>query len=803
MIKRGCIIALALAAACSCAWGIPAKHGLRTYSQPDGTKVQFQTVGDEFYHNLIDSEGRIMARDADGFFRPVSDAERAERYAQGVARRGRRNMPLRRAQMENASQVPYKGSPKVPIILVQYKDYKFKDSDANATFRKFFAEGATSAHQYFYDQSNGLFNPQFDVYGPYTLPQNRTYYGGNDRDGYDKAVGEMVAKGCLGLDSQIDFSKYDNDGDGECDVVIVLYAGDGEASSMDDDAEDAVWPCQWSLSGSEYGRSLMLDLTKVDLFAVFNELNGSNLNKIDGIGTFCHEFSHCLGLPDFYDTQYGPHFGMSSWSLMDYGSYNDDGYTPIGYSAYEKEFMGWIEIPEAKANTFYTLPAMNQKSAATDMAVRLTNDADPNEYYILENRKKQGWDAYMPAEGLMISHFTYSAAAWDANEVNDYDLQRATIIPADNSLKINKQSYYGQVYYEVDEKDLLTDLWPQPGATELTDTSKPAAKVNKGGYMSKPITEITRNSDSTISFYAMKAPLPSLAVPSSLSHSLLSTTSARISWECADHENVGSYTLEVAPHVENPYTLLSAADFSSDAAGWSTSGYSAFEDGGIRLGSSNNLGSLISPSLKVEDAHEMVTIAFVAKSWSNDNASTRVSLLNSNGTTISSQDIPLSTNYKDYLVTFPATSATTFKIKFENLAKKKRFFVASATIYSGDFSEETRALRASSQPALLFEGISGNSYVVDGLTPGASYDYRVRAISADDQTYNHSAWSQKMLLDMSDLTGVTVPVMDASASERWFTLQGLELSGRPSAAGIYIRVKDSKTEKVLIPVSQR
>ncbi|MDE6272118.1 MAG: M6 family metalloprotease domain-containing protein [Muribaculaceae bacterium] len=796
-MKRISILALTAGIAVS-AWAIPARQGVRTFTQPDGSKISLTLVGDEYSHNYISSDGTIMKRGSDGFFRPVSQAEAAERHAAGISRRARRNLPLRRAAQENFSQVPHVGSPRVPILLVQYKDYKFKDQNPKATFESFFSSGQKSAHQYFLDQSNGKFDCQFDVYGPITLKGNRVDYGGNDWWGNDVGVGTMVGEACVGLDSSIDFSRYDNDGDGECDVVIVLYAGDGEASSADRNAEDSVWPCQWELEGSDYGKSLNLDNTKVNLFAVFNELYGEDLSKIDGIGTFCHEFSHCLGLPDFYDTQYGPHFGMGNWSIMDHASYNDDGYTPLGYSAYEKEYMGWIDIPEATENTLYTLTPMNLKEEATDMAVRLTNSADPDEYYILENRKKQGWDAFMPAEGLLISHFTYDTSAWVNNEVNDYDLQRATIIPADNSLKLDKQNYYGEIYYYINEADQKGDLWPYAGHDELTDTSVPAAKVNKGGFMSKPITEITRNNDGTISFYAMRGALPAVEVPSALAHEILSSTSAKINWEC-DDENAGAYNLEVSAHAENPFTLLSETLFNSDSHGWGVSGYAFYDDavGGVRLGSNKQQGSLTSPVYAVEDNHGNVTVSLSVKHYNaGDRAVARVSLLDAADQVKDTQDVDLTDNYTANLVTFNASAGQKFKIRIETVGNKKRVCVESVSIYSGEGVAEA-ALKAPALP-MLFEGLKEKSHIVTGLTAGGLYDYRVRALPADETSHKASEWSPKVLLDLSGVTGIEVLPVDPSAPERWITLQGVQLAGRPSAPGIYIHVSNGKTQKVII-----
>lgn len=512
------------------AFSVPARQGVRTYTQSDGTSISVMLIGDEHFHTFVTTDGLTVERDSSGDFYYLSPAGRTSVLAHNPELRGEKETDYlesakaslsvenlfdsraekiahRRApEIEtraNVSQVPHEGSPRVPIILVEYKDKKFTDADPLTTFKDFFNTGEKSAYRYFYDQSNGKFTPQFDVYGPYTLSENRAYYGGNDMYGEDKGVGKMVAEGVLGLDNQIDYSLYDNDKDGECDVMIVLYAGDGEASSYANDAENAIWPCQWTLTGSDYRKALTLDDTKINKFAVFNEVNGSNLRKIDGIGTFCHEFSHCLGLPDFYDTTYGPRFGMGPWSLLDAGSYNDDCYTPVGYSAYEKEFMGWIRIEEGRPDTYYTLPIFNKGSEETDKAVRLSNPNDPDEYFIIENRRRQGWDKYMAAEGLFIYHVAYNSYAWQNNTVNN-SLQRMTPVPSDNSLKMNSYNYGGTMVYEINTGDLRGDLWPYGGNNSFTDSSLPAQEMYTGGLLGKPVTEMKINSDGTASFWLQK-----------------------------------------------------------------------------------------------------------------------------------------------------------------------------------------------------------------------------------------------------------------------------------------------------------
>ncbi|MDE6683066.1 MAG: M6 family metalloprotease domain-containing protein, partial [Muribaculaceae bacterium] len=667
---------------------------------------------------------------------------------------------------------------RVPVLLVQYKDKKFKDADPLATFNDFFVNGSVSAFSYFRDQSNGKYTPQYDVYGPVTLSGIRSDYGGNDVYGNDKGCGNMVGEAVQALDGKINYSLYDNDRDGECDVLIVLYAGDGEASSYDRDAENSIWPCQWSLSGSEFGRYLRLDNTKIDKFAVFNELNGDNLKKIDGIGTFCHEFSHCLGLPDYYDTKYENHFGMGPWSLMDYGSYNNDSYTPIGYSAYEKEFMGWIDIEEGKGNTYYTLPVFNSKEIEKDKAVRLTNPKDMNEYFILENRQQQGWDTYMPAEGLFIYHVTYSKNAWDQNVVNNYSLQRMTPVPSDNSLKMDYK--YGQ--YSFNQKDVLGDLWPYNGNNQFTDLSAPAQNVNTGGMLGKPVTDITRNPDGTISFWLMKGDLEKLSTPVFAEHKIESNTSATINWE-SGLENDATFTLEVREHVESvgPELVISTL-FDNDEHGWEIDGYGAIEDNSMKLGSSKQGGIVTSPQFMGGDDGK-VSVKFTAKKYGNDSSSAVVSIVNENYKQLNEVTIPLTSAYQEYVVTLDGLADSKMSVVISTEGNKKRFYLKSADIYTGDLNESDNT-RAGSD-VMTIAGIEGTSHTLTGLMPDGIYDYRIKAVPRDVKSFNESEWSARKTLDLSVANATVVDeVIDNFSEEEYFTLQGLKI-GKPAVPGIY------------------
>lgn len=539
------------------AFAVPAKRGFTTVVQSDGTKLQIQAFGDEFHHNVVTSDMLTVTQGADGDFYYVTPSgiskvlahepsartadetkfvttnkEQLSVSAHYEAAQLHGKLRARRTAPMRATQVPNNGTPRVPIILVQYSDKSMKNTKSQ--FEDHYKTDAKSVYQYFVDQSNGKYTPQFDIYGIYTLPSSRATYGGNDSYGDDQGVAQMVGDAITAAGNAIDWSLYDNNGDGEADVCIVVYAGVGEAQAYGI-VPNAVWPCQWSLSSANYYGDGPGALTRngvtIDKFAVFNELAGNNDNgsTMDGIGTFCHEFSHCLGLPDFYETTYRyGYYGMGPWSLMDSGCYNGltiDGDTPIGYSAYEKNFMGWIDLITPLENTHYTLPVFNSKNIDNDQALKITA-LNANEYWVLENRKRQGWDQCIDDEGVMISHFTYDASRWSGNTVNNQSVQLATIIPADNSLSSGSND---------------TDLYGETNQS-FTSTSLPAMRANMSasgtlsnstggaGTVNKPVTEITLNGDGTASLWYIKGATPSLTAPVLADASDVQYTSFTASW---------------------------------------------------------------------------------------------------------------------------------------------------------------------------------------------------------------------------------------------------------------------------------
>lgn len=498
---------------------IPARKGLKKQiTLSNGEKVTAELCGDEFFSYWKTDEGKKYVLDAD---KEVFTQNQFDQFfATGMAKRAKANamraqniasvkgMPGTRAGLGSEHQ-EYKGKKKGLIILVNYTDTKFGFGHNQAFFNRIANEtGYTSSlgfvgsvKDYFLAQSNGQFELDFDVVGPYTLPHDHAYYGRHSSDGSNDArPGSMIRDAVRLADADVDFTQYDWNGDNYVDQVYVLYAGLGEAAGGD---ANTIWPHEWYLSSSDVGSAYETqDNVFIDRYATGSELQLNRLGnrQVGGIGTLCHEFSHCLGLPDLYDTQ-GGNYGMGTWDLLDQGSYNDAdgrqglGMCPPNYSAYEKIYCGWAEPTVLdRATTVKGVQAQHEKYGQIFAVV---NDNNPNEYYLLENRRKDNgdiWDQGIAASGLMIQYVDYADSIWNYNIVNatsgtianyfHHDHQSLTIFHADNTTA-NPEG----------------DLYPYNGNNSLTDTSTPAATIYNGGsFMGKPITNITQNADGTIDF---------------------------------------------------------------------------------------------------------------------------------------------------------------------------------------------------------------------------------------------------------------------------------------------------------------
>lgn len=342
---------------------------------------------------------------------------------------------------------------------------------------------------YFLAQSNGQFELDFDVVGPVTMSQNYGYYG---RDGayMDVNVYKMIKEACDGIKDQVNLADYDWDGDGEADQVFFLYAGLGQASGGHD---STIWPHESQLRYWPCG-VLKYPTGKVNTYACANELQpatqGSSNYISAGIGTICHEFSHCLGFADMYDTTGGDGYGMAVFDVMDQGPYNGNGFVPCNYTAFERIYAGWVE--PIKLDSPATVKDMKSVSDYGRPFI-MYNFKNTNEYFLMENRQNTGWDKELyGCNGLLIVHVNYVPSRWTNNSVNasTQEIQCCTVVNADGSREMS------------DLYSLRGDLYPYvvKGVTKnnkFTDESEPAAKLyNKNSddtyYLGIPITDIKR-----------------------------------------------------------------------------------------------------------------------------------------------------------------------------------------------------------------------------------------------------------------------------------------------------------------------
>ena len=515
--------AFLLAAAAQTLLAVPARRDVvKTVEQPDGTLLEVRQIGDEHAHCYVttdmvpvlrDDAGRycyatvdasgnavastIMARNVElrsasekAFIQAADINSLSAKVLNSKKSARRMSAPSRVNQSSglglNSALFPHMGDVHALVILIEYSDVKFRTPNAGEYYKRFlnqegFSEhgGTGSARDYFIASSSGQFTPTFDVYGPATLDKTRAYYGENTSPGNDARAAEMVRDACLKLDGQINFADYDSNNDGEVDNIYVIYADQGEASFG---PAESIWPHQWQLAGE--GLTLTLDGKKIDHYGCCNEYDQT---KPSGIGTFCHEFGHVMGLPDLYDTSgYGsatyatPH----SWCIMDYGSYNNDGRTPPSYSIYERNAMGWIDPTVINGRNTISLDNIHDSNQGC-----IINTTNRNEFFLFENRQQTGWDTYLPGHGMLVWHIDYNDNIFNKNVVNNN--------PNHQYVDIEEACGYASAGSET---ALSQYPFPGPlGKTEFTDDTRPSMMTWAGQKMKLPITEITEK-DGVITF---------------------------------------------------------------------------------------------------------------------------------------------------------------------------------------------------------------------------------------------------------------------------------------------------------------
>ncbi len=855
MTKRYLSIAAALLLTLSAA-AVPAKRIKQQVKQPDGTTLTIMMRGDENFHFLCTEDGNPVVKDTDGAYRYATltvdgDIVASKQMAHDASQRNNaetaflsnysneasavRSLGKKKAAARNASRmarmakrgtidkngyikpkgitagawggegIGITGKRKGLVILVNFKDKTMNSKHTQEEWNNFFNQegysnnkNSGSVHDYFKSQSYGLFDLEFDVVGPVTVSKNMAEYGANDRNGNDKDPAGMAYEACRLASPFVNYADYDWDGDGEVDQVFIIYAGYGEASAYNK-YPDTIWQHEWELQAGGY--NLTLDGVRINTYGCSSELYGDSGSTMDGIGTACHEFSHCLGLPDLYDVDYSGGFGMSDWDLMDAGSYAGDGYRPVGYNSYEKWVSGWLQPTEL--NKACMVNGMKPLSEEPEAYI-IYNEKTPTEYYLLENRQMSNTDKEIPANGMLVLHVDYDKTVWENNAVNDTPgKQRLTIVPADNILT---------------DKTVDGDTYPGKSKnTELTDTSTPAARLNNKNsdgrfYLGKPITDIAEN-NRLISFAFMGG--KSVDTPEETTTAGVTENSFTANWTAV--ENAESYNLELREKPQKATAEESmklkedlttwGVDFKGDGTtdisaeldekmqnpGWT--GLKVFECNRMaKLGSSKVKGYLASP-LITTPATTAVTVRLTSKPYNSD-SEVNVTLIDASGNEISTTSFEC--NGSTATISLENIKGEDFKVKIH---PKKRCYVEDIAIYDGAFDETDFADAANAPKPLLaaaangtqqFSGITETTYAFNDLTPNTVYQWRVQAVS-EGIVSKWTAWHEIETSGTNCIKNIT-DVYSGNAEMEVFTAAGTYVGKMtysrfmqsPLAGGIYM-----------------
>ena len=666
-MKKVLFISMLLSMAAMTAIAVPAKRGLwKTITLANGQTVKATLVGDEFGHFWKAEDGKIYTKS--GNFFKQADSEKVINRAKAMRRQENAKRTKKFLELNVGS---YFGKKKGVIILVNFKDIAFQANHTNELYQKIanepgYSEGKFkgSISDYFKAQSGNQFELDFDVVGPVTVSKNAKYYGENDDNDNDMHPGEMICEAVeLAKNMVSDWHQYDWDNDGKVDQVYIIYAGKGAADSDD---ENTIWPHAYDLYSSNYygdgtGPVTVAEGLQVNTYACGCEVDGDNM--IEGIGTICHEFSHCLGYPDFYDIDYSGGQGMGSWDLMDSGNYNGGGYQPAGYTSYERWLAGWltpIELDSVDVNV------TNMKSLQNGgESYVIYNKGNKNEFLMLENRQRDNWDASLPDAGLLIVHCDYDKKAWDENGPNDDpDHQRMVVVPADGRYQYGK--YMGQTYATEEG-----DVFPQEDVDAFNKNfkaydmiSKKAAKFftkNTNGtfWIDSSVEGITQNEDGSISFNY---------VANYAGSNQGGNDGEALFYESFDQcngtgGNDGKWSGSIA-----------SADFMPDYDDWTINTNSGKAYAGYkcaRIGASRAKGDATTPEFNLNGEAKLT---FRAGAWKADNEGT-VLTISATGAQLSENTVTMETGaFNDYELTLTGEGPVT--LTFKSLSgTKSRFFL--------------------------------------------------------------------------------------------------------------------------------
>ncbi len=544
----------------------PKSHGMHadpnqiaTYKQPDGSEIKFRQYGNGAVNWKETVDGQTILTNSDEYFVyaiATNDGDLAPsniRVSADGEIKSSEEINLRRSNVEKvfysqekiselkasylpsptragpSRAFPTSGTRNLLVLLIDYPDASnsYPSSNFDNMMNQAGYNGDGSFKDYYFENSYGQLTMNTTVVGWYTAANSHDWYG--DVNGSARAqtlVGEAVdAAQAAG----VDFSIYDNDGDGNVDGVMVIHQGNGAEQGDNRD----IWSHSWALNGG--ARSY--DGVTINEYTINPETSSGSMGTI---GVLCHEFGHNLGAPDWYDTDYatgGQAESLGEWDVMDAGSYNGSpsGCKPAHHNVFTKEFYGWLTITELVAPQSVTMANMEQNPVAYKYTTTTAN-----EYFVLENRQQVGFDASIPGSGLIIYHVdgSYVSSHWNTNDINAL------------------ASHEGFELEEADDSGPSNAGDAFPGSTSQTqfdDATSPNSRSWASANTNKPLLNIS-NSGGNVSFCYISCSPPVadfVGVPTTVPQGgtvnftdLSTGTPTSWAWDFGDPAAVGSTTAQ-------------------------------------------------------------------------------------------------------------------------------------------------------------------------------------------------------------------------------------------------------------------
>lgn len=640
-------------------FAVPAYNKPVKILQLDGSYITIVGHGDEYRNYVTTLDGYTIVRGADRLYHYAlaagdklvpsavvahDEAERTAEELQFLSSQEKNLKPQsvsrmpRLAPMESekvegveyTEDIPWLAKPHKAInkksyrglvILAEFNDCKFLRGESETkniftslmngrnvtsyydSYYKKDHEVTGSVRDYFYDNSYGLFDPQFDVVGPVTLP-----YSMYSPCKHDSTL--VLANAVIDLvDSQVDFTKYDADGDGVVDMFYIIYAG--HSSNYGGNDERLIWPHAFTLyeQRGNYYYDVKKDNIKLGRFACSAELYGwtdNNDCQIAGIGTVCHEFSHVLGYADHYDVEYGGHEEPGKWDVMSGGGYNGDyGYCPAGYTAYERYTAGFFTptvLTASDHESVFSIPALENKAKA----YRINTKASKKEYFLLENRQPVKWDKELPGSGMLVWRVdSTNTTIWREHQVNATSQLGMKLIRANG--------------WTASTSDSKADAFPgSKGVTRLSNATTPANLLSHNNAKSPVTLKSISVSGGEVSFEVVDPNIDISKPEGSLFYESFNDCSGT-------GGNDGSFANNVATS-----SLL------TDNEGWTTfKPYGGSEC--ARFGNNVQRGYCITPSITLEEGKEY-TLTFMAAPYYTDPAALTVSISSGDGVIANDSD---------------------------------------------------------------------------------------------------------------------------------------------------------------------